>query len=187
MPIIGILDSAKTGNLATGYNWIASTSVTGASASELTFSNIPASYNHLRIVAVLRSARTFSGNYVDTLGFYLNGGGMNRAHATWGDGFNRYSNASVGSGLIVSASSSTNATPSTLFALVIADIYDYKSNAAKTIRTVYGFDGNNNSQGGIVGIGSTFANQGNPITSVGLYAGSGNLLQNSKASLYGIA
>lgn len=187
MPIIGVIDSAKTANLASGYNWIASTSVTGSSATDLSFSNIPQIYNHLRLVAVVRSSRNFSGNYVDTIGFYLNGGGGNYAHATWGDGFSRLSNASVGAGLIVSASSGANTTPSTLFSLVICDLYDYKTNATKVIRTTYGFDGNNSSQGGATGIGSWFSNLSVPVTSMSIYAGAGNLLQNSKASLYGIA
>ncbi len=52
-PILGILDSAKTGNLVTSsFEFISTTTVSGGSPAAIVFSSIPQTYSHLMILGV---------------------------------------------------------------------------------------------------------------------------------------
>jgi hypothetical protein len=54
MPILGVIDSAKTGNLFAGYNSIATVSYPSGTGSDAVFSNIPSAYRTLQIRAFIR-------------------------------------------------------------------------------------------------------------------------------------
>lgn len=187
MPIIGVIDSAKSGKLF-AFEGIATATVTGSTAPSLGFTNIPQGYRHLRIIGYLRSERDFSGNAVDAVGATMNGTiGLNAGQATWGDGFNSYSSASVGMGLIVSKSSGVNLTNSNLFSTFIMDIYNYRfTTNNKSVRTWFGVSTGSDGAPGTTGIGSGIFLETNAINAFSVSAGSANLSIGSSLALYGI-
>lgn len=186
MPIIGTIDSQKSGKLF-AFEGIATNTVSGSPAASLGFSNIPQTYRHLRIIGYLRSERNFSGNATDATSVNLNGSGLNSAHAAWADGFNQFASASVGVALIVSKSASGNLTNSNLFSAFVMDIYNYRSTTNnKSVRTWWGVQTGNDGAPGFTGLGSGLKLITDPITSVDLLAGSANLSVGSHLALYGI-
>ena len=81
--------------LPVAYKLIATTTVSTATAANITFSNIPATYDDLVILASLRSTRT--GNPAD-IRAQFNGSTTNEtARRLFGDGANAYSDTSLAS------------------------------------------------------------------------------------------
>jgi hypothetical protein len=191
MPIIGIIDSAKTGNLVTtAFDSIATTTVGASSVSSITFSSIPSTYKHLQIRYIVKSSRT--GNPLDELNLRFNGdSGTNYAqHALAGDGSTVFANnvlngnnMELGSGFIGDSESGSQ------FGVGVVDILDYASTTkTKVVRMIGGVDFNGviGSYPGRIGQGSGLWNSTSATTSLTFFSDNGNITQYSSFALYGI-
>ena len=174
MPILGILASAQTGNLATlAYDSIATQTVGAGGAASVTFSSIPGTYKHLQIRAFIKAT--------DDWLFSANGSG--------GTSYDRH--LLYGQGSAVSANTYLN-TPSfyagyggnpTQWGSYIVDILDYaNTNKYKTTRSLAGWDGNGS---GFIMLNSSLWRNTSAITSINITA-QGTIQQYSHFGLYGI-
>jgi hypothetical protein len=194
MPIIGVIDSSKSGNLYTSsYESIQTLTVSSTGNFSVTFTSIPQTYRHLQI---RYSARQTSTNAGESLVVFST---SSTAQS------NYYTNRmyGVGSGSVVT-DSFANAAPfifmpsggnsSNMFGAGIIDYLDYtNTNKAKTIKIWGGMEtdggaGQSFRWHGIVG--GTNMNTTSAITDIALavYAGSGStgFAVNSTFALYGI-
>lgn len=186
MPILGVIDSAKTGNLwpANSYYQIATTTVGAGGASDITFSSIPATYTHLQIRGIGRTARA---NVEDGLYFRFNGTttGYND-HQLYGSGsvIQAFGNTGSDTEMETYVMPGNNAA-SGIFGVAIIDILDYaNTNKFKTLRQLGGFD--NNSTNGRISVNSGLWRNTNAITSVTLIGGNSTWVQYTQFDLYGI-
>jgi hypothetical protein len=143
MPILGIVDSAKSGNLSGGVSYESIQSVTVASSSQtyIDFTSIPSTYKHLQIRAVTRrtQAQTFAGN----LGAQFNGDTANNYYISHringrGDALVYPAGSSVGSYCLVGYTAGGSMRTS-LFVPTVTDLLDYSS-TTKT-KVLRGFTG----------------------------------------------
>jgi hypothetical protein len=193
MPILGIIDSAKTGNISTtAFNSIQTITVGSTPQSFIEFTAIPSTYTHLQIRVLHRGS--YAQGY-DNLKLEFNGdtGPNYFGHLMgFGDGvvnpaesYNyitspNINNASMGWGAGASAASNT-------FGVLITDIVNYKSTTKrKTFKTLSGAAANG-STNYIAGMQTYAWNSLDPITSIKIYSGyGGTILQHSQYALYGI-
>ena len=87
MPILGVIDSGKSGHLSTNnYSSISTVTVGSGGASIITFSSIPSTYTHLQVRGIGRSTNAGSG--VTQFYMQLNGdtGANYSNHILYGDG-----------------------------------------------------------------------------------------------------
>ena len=137
MPILGVIDSGKSGHLSTNsYASIGTVTVGSGGASSITFSSIPSTYTHLQVRALVFSNVTgsvtsmafngdtnYSGNYYNHL-LYANGSAISAAGQAWS-----YAPVFQGSTTIGSA--------------MVLDILDYaNTNKYKVARDLDGYDAN---------------------------------------------
>jgi len=189
MPILGIMASAISGNLVTlpsgAYDSIATTTVGATSVPSITFSSIPATYTHLQIRYLVKSAR--AGNTLDELNLRMNGDtGSNYAeHQVMGDGSTAQSQG-VGSqnNIEIGEGWCGTTTAGSQFGVGVIDILDYVSTSKyKTIRALGGLDMNGS---GRVGLGSGLWMNTSAVTSLTFFAENANITQYSSFALYGI-
>lgn len=182
-PIIGVIDSAKTGNLVTGAYESISTQLLGSAQSSVTFSSIPQTYKHLQLRFTAQATGTPGGSFQ----MYMNGdtSGNYAAHWLYANGTNFLSGG-------------TNTATAVAFGLGlqqtgypgvgVMDILDYTStNKYKTTRTFSAVDPNGS--GGIVLYNTSFLNTANGLSalnSITIFAQSANIAANSIFALYGI-
>jgi hypothetical protein len=185
MPIIGVLDSAKTGRLwpANSYFQIGTTTVGAGGSATITFSSIPATYTHLQIRALCKS--TIADSSVGSIfGQFNSDTGSNYArHYVNGSGS---AAASSGSASITSMFFGTNinANVSNGFASNVIDILDYaNTNKYKTTRSLSGADSNG---AGFVQFMSGLWMNTAAITSITILPVSDSFAQYSSFALYGI-
>jgi hypothetical protein len=181
-PILGIFDSAKSGNLySASFESIATVTVGAGGSSEIEFASISSSYTHLQLrcsaltstsgkVMVLRFNSDTGGNYT---WHYLNGDGTSASagNAT-GNGFARFFGQNVGT---------NTANPTAAF----VDILDYtNTNKYTTIRALAGCDNNGS---GEVSLQSSLWLNTAAITNIKIRTNDGsNYAQYSSFALYGI-
>jgi hypothetical protein len=183
MPILGIIDSAKTGNLSTtSYESIATSLVGAGGTPSVTFNTFPSTYKTLQIRCRVMSE---SGTPELTVQFNGNTGTNYSQHAVYGTGSgNLVAYGAVSQTFMITwqgAGGNTN-NP----AVNIIDIMDYAStNKYKPIRTLTGRDN--------YGSGTVSQNSGvyianlNAITSITFATQSGtDLAEHSHFALYGI-
>ena len=185
MSILGIIASSKLGAPAGAFESIAT--VTGdGTATTLTFSSIPATFQHLQIRGIARRA---SGTGLADISIRLNSDtGSNYAmHDLQGNG-----TAAAAQGYASQTSifwwntlPGTNQTAS-CYGAGIADIHDYASATKnKTLRLMSGFDSNAGSTVNRVNLSSGLWMDTSAITSVSLI--SANAFDTSSTfALYGI-
>lgn len=193
MPILGVIDSAKSGHLwpANSYYQIATTTVGSGSAADITFSSIPATYTHLQIRGIARSTNgsingisvnmqfnsdtntNYSQHYLGT----YQGAGSATESVGAANTSSIYIGAIPNDGLMAS-----------LYSGHTIDILDYKdTNKYKTVRSLSGYDFNGATTGySYLNLHSGNWRNGNAITSIKLYGASGNFMQYSSFALYGI-
>jgi hypothetical protein len=181
-PILGITASSiSAGLLAGDYESIATVSVTTATQTNITLSNIPSGYRHLQIRLIAR------GSNADTAGnifMRLNGDtGSNYSwHYLQGDG-SAASSSGTGNATSILCSRITAANAgANIFGTAIIDILDYTdTNKYTTIRSLTGQDQNGAGQ---VRLDSGSWRNTAAVTSITfLYT---NFVQNSTFALYGI-
>jgi hypothetical protein len=191
MPILGIIASAITGNLVTtSYESIATVTVGGGGAADITFSSIPSDYTHLQIRGIGRcddagdrtalSVMINSDNGSNYITHILTGTGA----ATSAQGIT----GQTGSGNQIGGSSTITgaAAGASIFGVSVIDILDYKNtNKYKVIRTLAGQD--QNSSSGRITLTSGLYLSTTAITSISLSpSGGSNFVQYSQFALYGI-
>ena len=192
MPILGVIDSAKSGNLwapSGAYDSIATVTV-GSATSSITFSSIPSTYTHLQIRGITRSS---SANNYDNLwiSFNSNNSGYS-SHYLAGNGATADAYAWTSDSYIRSFYTSGGGTTSGVFAASVIDILDYANTSKyKTTRHLNGFDNNgtgtSNYDKGTVDLSSGLWQNTSAITSITLQINGGvNFVTGSQFALYGI-
>jgi hypothetical protein len=185
MPILGVIDSAKSGNLyAASYESIATFTSSG-STNLIQFTSIPSTYTHLQLRILARSAQAAT---TDTIYFRFNGDSTNNysrhllssnGSAISATGF--YPENVVFAGTIAAASSTAN-----VFGSYIVDILDYtNTNKNKVTRSLGGYDANGS---GVIDFRSANWGSTAAITSITLanYTAGANFGNGSSFALYGI-
>lgn len=186
MPVLGVIASSITANLAPfGYSSIATTTL-GSTTSSVTFSNIPQSFKHLQIRMYGRTDRGYSGNPYDGVYLQYNGNYPSKGHGI--AAFDNFTSLPAYSETYLAFLPDSGGSFNTnVYGAFIIDILDYnKSNKNKTTRVFGGFSANA-SQYGAVSLASLLHDSANPITSITLTSAFGtNFLAHSKFALYGI-
>jgi hypothetical protein len=180
MPILGIIDSAKTGN-QTAYESIATFVASGGETS-FQFTSIPQTYTHLQMRYYIRGTDSGATSFSN---IYLNG----QAYTTTYSGHTVQSDGSVvGRNNIVSGGGIGNLfTPgagatANVFAAGIADVLDYtNTNKNKVVRVLHGHDAAGAGQI-IFGGGQLLSTS--TVTSMGIF--NMTFAAGSRLALYGI-
>lgn len=158
-----------------------------AGASSITFSNIPSTYTHLQIRAIVRGTATGTTSVGTLLQF--NGsttGGTYGWHYLEGNGSTVAAGSNVGSGVtsLDICEAPRAGTTASVFAGFVIDILDYaNTNKYKTTRSLAGYDTNG---GGKVDYFSGLWQSTNAITSIALVCGESNFAQYSQFALYAV-
>jgi hypothetical protein len=185
MPILGIVASAKTGNLATNsYESIQTVTVGSGGASTISFTSIPSTYEHLQIRGVSRN--NGSGGISDSYGV---------ATFNSDSGSNYISHALLSySAVVGEANTGANATSmwftisitgvQSNFAGNVIDIFDYKNtNKFKTVRQLGSSD--RNSTTGSIALTTGLWRSTAAITRIDITL-SNNWAEHTTYALYGI-
>jgi hypothetical protein len=177
--LIGIIASSGGVTSTNSYESIATTNVGSGGTSTITFSSIPATYQHLQL-RYINATSTVYQNLV----FRLNSdSGSNYAwHRILGTGSTVTADSVSPSTTSMDIGRSGNT--STAFAAGVFDLLDYaNTNKYKTCRSLYGTDGN--------GAGAVFFASGlwmntAAVTTITITSAAGNFVQYSSFALYGI-
>lgn len=187
-PILGIIDSQKSGHLFT-YDFESIATVTLSSASVgITFNSIPSTYKHLQIRGVARSNRVAQ---TDDIHIRFNGDtGANYAlNQTYTDGNTQYvyTLANTNNGGAFFYPPSANSGNSNTFGLGIADIIDYaNTNKYKTVKAMGGAPTNDSSASWLLQTSGLWLST-SAINSVTVFSQTGStLVAGSTFALYGI-
>ena len=181
MPIIGVIDSSKTGNLDSSVVFpIASVERQGVSS--ITISSIPSIYTHLRVYTWGRTTRSA---FIDPLQLRFNGDTGNNYNSAVLQGFL----PSPGNGEVQANQSSMYAgrlagsSDNSLRAIAVIDIPNYtNTNIQKTATFLSGVD---YASDGMVLMGQGLWANTSAINSITVFAGVGNLAIAS-VQVYGI-
>jgi hypothetical protein len=189
MAVISIKNKTKSGSLLVGnapyipndYESIATVTVGAGGASNITFSSIPSTYQHLQIRAL--SLNNVGNDYI-FVKFNSDATSANyRQHYLLGDGASAAAGATTGS---LGARTYTTYGPNNYFTAGTMDLLDYANvNKYKTLRSLGGFD-TNNTDGGIIWFTSSLWMSTAAVNQIDLRQQSGNFKQYSSFALYGI-
>lgn len=179
MPILGVIDSAKTNWLdASGFFPIA-TYMAPSNVANITFSGIPQTYTHLQLRMNLRNSAI--NNYAT---ISINSGSY-RQH-------NVFATGSGGSFIINSGTTTdiigSNKSDSSLlfFSGSIMDIEDYSSTSRyKTVRGLNASRYDTTNANGFMWLTSMLSVNTSAVTTITITPSSGNFVQFSRATLYG--
>lgn len=179
MPILGVIDSSKLKTAAGTFDSIQTVTVGSGGASVITFSSIPATYNHLQL---RYASQALFSNY-NFLRFNSDNGSNYTSHFLFGDGTaplasNSVSSTSMFAGRLFGALTD-------FYGVGVIDILDYaNTNKFKTAR-ILTTDENNGA--GLVGLTDGLWNSTAAINSIEFrpQAG-GNFTQYTTFALYGI-
>ena len=169
---------------APDYESIATVTVGGGGASDITFSSIPSTFTHLQVRAIARS--TTAGTLDNAqLQFNSDTGSNYKSHFLYGDGSSAAAGVSGGTTNILAGRVTGATSGGSIFGTLIIDILDYKNTDKNTtVRTLTGWDGN--------GSGEVFFESGlwintAAVTAIRLFpTAATNWVQYSQFALYGI-
>lgn len=186
-PIIGIIASSISGNIATNsYESIATINASGSSAT-IEFTSIPSTYVHLQLRCITKSVTT-ADNF-ETITFQVGNGSVDTGnnysrHYLQGDGASPYAGGQgTQNSYNYSYAAGSNTGKTNMFSVNIYDILDYKNtNKYKTIRHLGGWDFNGS---GFVTYGSAAWQSTSAITDIKLTIPN-NFNSNSTFALYGV-
>ena len=183
-PILGIIASSNFQAVTNSYASIATTTLTTATAS-VTFSSIPATYTHLQLRGIGRSAQSGAGNNNGIYARFNSDSGANYAfHFLSGNG-TAASAAGVATQteLFVNAANPRGGDTASAYSAQVIDILDYaNTNKYKTVRALTGDDLNGS---GIVRLFSGLWMSATAISSITLTM-EGNFETYSQFALYGV-
>jgi hypothetical protein len=180
MPIIGIIDSAKTGNIDTNSFFSIATVVASGSSPTLSLTSIPATYQHLQV-------RVFGGNigYSPYMTFNSDTANNYSRHrlSTNSTTVSVGGSASFG-GIPIANQAGLVLTTSGLSSPAIVDILDYaNTNKNTTTRGVAGWNDNTN---GYIDFESGAWYNTAAINRIDFTMATGNWSAGSSIALYGI-
>jgi hypothetical protein len=189
MPILGVIDSGKSGHLVTNsYSSIATQTVGSGGASSIIFNSIPSTYTHLQVRITAKTAGTVAGG--EDIVVSLNGDTTYTnyySHYLFGTGASAIAGGLQTGGYYgyTGQVPSSNSSQTSMFGSIVMDILDYKNtNKNKTIRDLTGFDLNGS---GRIYFNSNLWLSTSTVTSLTFTAPAGsNLAQYSTFALYGI-
>ena len=184
MPILGILASQITGHLSTNsYESIATATGTGSSGT-ISFTSIPATYNHLQIRFLTRSTRSAASSNI-FIGFNSDTTtGNYYGHMMEGNGASVSSTAKIGTSTSFMSATSAASNTSGIFSGGVIDVLDYaNTNKYKTSRGLSGYDANGS---GLLYLASGLWMNTAAITSIQITDPLGNFATNSSFALYGV-
>jgi hypothetical protein len=188
-PILGVIDSAKSGNLGTP-SWDSIATYSGGATSQIVMGSIPSTYKHLRLVLRLKDSRTGPNYSSANISFNAAPGGTSHAY-TWLYGDNRggpFEDSSSASGSIPLSICGTSTSSGNIFGFATFDIFDYANTSNfKGVQGQSGFVDAGTSLGGQV----AFMNTGvfvstTTISSIYITPAVANFTSSIRASLYGI-
>lgn len=189
------ISSVKTGEVGTSLlvgnaffdpaaTWlIQRTTLTNSTTYDVTFSNIPQTYQHLQLRI---RARGTTAAYTRLGRIYnINGGSVTCAdHRLEGNGTSASANANTGLTYVNCFRPSAASATSNVFGVAIIDIHDYTSTTKyKTVRSFAGID--NNDTNGTVELDSGLIMTTNALTSFTLTIQTDNFASGSTFALYG--
>jgi len=184
MPILGIIASSITGGLSTTAYESITTTTLGTATATITFSSIPATYQHLQIRVLARSDRSAG---VDIISMNMNSdtGNNYSDHLVYGDGANVQTDRNSTYATINIQRLASDNLSANIFSDFVIDILDYAdTNKYKTIRYLGGYDANGS---GRVNLGSGLWQNTSAVTTITLTSAySSNYKQYSSFALYGI-
>jgi hypothetical protein len=193
MANISIKNSIKSGSLLVGnapfdpsdFDSIATTTVGAGGATTITFSSIPATYQHLQIRVLARTNRSAG---VDIMSMRMNGdtGNNYSDHLLYGDGASLSTDRNTTYGKINIQRVASDNLSANIFSPFTIDILDYaNNNKNKTVRYLGGYDANGS---GRMVFGSGLWQNTAAITSITLEGleYTSNYNQYSSFALYGI-
>ena len=145
-PIIGILESAKSGHLWSpegAYDALATVTVPSGGAASITFAGIPSGYKHLQLRFMARVSGATSLDNL-TMQFNATAGTAYTTHYLSGNGSSAASSYVSISGSELYVGRLTGASSSSgMFGVGVIDILDYQNtNKLKTTRSLSGQDQN---------------------------------------------
>lgn len=179
MPIFGITASSNMSTKLTDFYQIATTTL-GSAQSSVEFTGIPSTYTHLQIRTITKDSRGTAPNNV-YMQFNADTSTNYSYHGLIGDGSAASADAGATQSFVIVG---VDSTATSTFGAFICDILDYaNTNKFKTTRSILGFDANGS---GSVRMWSGNWRSTSAVTSIKLYADSGNLSQYSSFALYGI-
>lgn len=173
--IVGVIGTG--GVAATDFESISTVTVGGGGASSITFSSIPATYQHLQIRGI---AKTSNLGWVQVK-FNSDSGANYSQHELRGDGSSATAAGSASTSLMQVFLQNASQVASG-----VIDILDYANTSKyKTIRTLGGFDDNGASTGYITLTSGNWRNT-NAITDITINHSTSSFTQYSQFALYGI-
>lgn len=185
MPILGIIDSAKTGNIFAGYNSIATTYYSSGTGGDVVFSNIPSAYRHLQIRMFVRDTRA-DNNSTWFMSFNNDSAGTSYSY----QGAEQLGNGTIGSVDTINTSRIQGPLPASntgasRFGAAVINIFDAnQTNKFKSVSYQSGFSNNNNGGQRLWTAFATWRNT-NAITNIRIAPNTG-FAQYSHIALYGI-
>lgn len=172
MPIIGVIDSAKTGRLVTGaYEYISQYVVSGSAVTSFSLSSIPTTYRTLVLKGY--GSTSASTNWTVT----ASSGGSYYWSQGYGSGTGSWAGSSSGTGYYLGPFTSNGWGQFTM------TIVDYAATKNKSVNMFGGQDVNG---GGYVGISNSSSDGSTAINSLTVGVGGGNISVGSSFYLYGI-
>jgi hypothetical protein len=185
--ILGILaQSAGAAGAANSYESIATVTVGSGGVSNVEFTSIANTWEHLQIRALIRTthASGTDGDYVK-MQFNSDTGSNYATHYLYGNGTSATASAFTSQTSMFPARVGATGLSANIFGVLIIDVLDYdNTNKYKTIRNLGGYDANGS---GRVDLDSGLWMSTSAVTSIKFTAGSGTgFEQYSQFALYGI-
>ena len=188
MPIVGQFGSLAGFGVFPGgaLESIATVTVGSGGAADITFSDIPATYQHLQIRGIGRTDWTSQPN--DQLRFQFNGDTTSAnyaVHFLYGNGSSAVAEGYTSQGVMNAYTILTGPTATaSIFGAAVVDILDYASTSKnKVMRSLGGQDRNG---AGNVALASSVWLSTSAITSIKLTKIGSNFVQHSTFALYGV-
>lgn len=156
-----------------------------AAQATIEFTNIPQTYTHLQLRAIVRSDATGGDNASLIVLKPNNSSGDYRSHGIVGIGSGTpASSSTLVDGSFTYYTLPNNSVTASIYGANIIDILDYRNtNKNKTIRLLGGFDTNG---GGQITFQSLLWVSTDAITSINLTLNPGNFMANTSFALYGV-
>ena len=167
------------------FESIAMATVDSGGASNITFSNIPATYTHLQIRGIARSTTSGAGGDHVHCQFNTDTGSNYASHRVYGSGASAAAQGLASQTEIRVGVAARNGNTAGVFGTSFTDILDYaNTNKNTTTRALIGLDVNGAS-GEIILQSGLWMNTA-AITSIKLYPEINNFLEYTSFALYGI-
>jgi hypothetical protein len=181
-------NSFLAGNTAfdpAAFDSISTVTVGSGGASNITFSSIPSTYQHLQVRITAKGNRSIA---IENAYLTFNGdsGSNYNSHAIYGDGSSVIAGTNTDPGMLIyTFAGNGGTTGSNVFGAGVVDILDYtNTNKNTTIRSLAGYE---NNSAGLLGFNSGLWRNTSSVTSLTLTPTGGTAwLQNSSFALYGI-